>query len=312
MRTRQWLKKEDSHWRQLVRWNSAREELFNGQCREYDLYYIAESCLLIEEARWFLEVLGRLYILDIVGLRSILRIAAKSDLHARTYLAMHERNNILLKECAELGDPMAQGQLPLRFDMSDHEEYNWWMKSMTGGYSTAFSLMIDRKQGDRNEQLECILKGIEAGSSTAMLAAAYSPLTFVDTPERIYWQGQNWLLPFGRSDDFMNTLISWHSLFIKDSYQITEGFVYGYIIDGLDKGEFKKLQRGDASTKGVRATLTAHQLYKTMCKNTRLAMETWCLVGKRLGVVKDIIRLIVKIVWRSRDQPQWYSNDLIP
>jgi hypothetical protein len=109
MKTKLWLEKEDPAWIQLVRWNAAREKLFDGPTysEEDKIYGIAKSCPLVEEAQWFLRILGDVHQLDSAILRTNLRIAGKTDLHARTYLAIHERNSVALKECAELGDATA-------------------------------------------------------------------------------------------------------------------------------------------------------------------------------------------------------------
>jgi hypothetical protein len=98
MKTKLWLEKEDPAWIQLVRWNAAREKLFDGPTysEEDKIYGIAKSCPLVEEAQWFLRILGDVHQLDSAILRTNLRIAGKTDLHART-----------LKECAELGDATA-------------------------------------------------------------------------------------------------------------------------------------------------------------------------------------------------------------
>jgi hypothetical protein len=190
-----------------------------------------------------------------------------------------------------------------------YEEEVWWAKSMIGGYSEAFAFMsgVHAAHGYYDKKLECLVKGIEAGSPSAMLV--YSELETIKIVERIYWLGQAWLAPFSKGDQFLNSLVVWHAT--PDHPNVTEGFVYGYIIDGLDKGKFNnKLQRNDANRE-ITAISEAHQIYQKMCNNCKEAVNAWCLAGRRVGVVKDIIRLIGKMVWRSRDQPQWYLNESI-
>jgi hypothetical protein len=309
MRTKLWLEKRDIRWEQRVKWNAAQNKLFGnmGMGNENDAYCIAKyDCTLIEEDQWFIKVIGYVYILDQSRLRSALKIAGETDLHAKTYLAYYDRDHTVLKECANQGDALAQCQYARRsIECTDEEKMQLLTASMNAGYNEAFywlsTMYEDRRQIAKAE--EYLVKAIQLGSLNAI--AAYSRSWGLKTFERIYWRGQEWLEKWtDPSVNFVSAIVNWH----LNSVNAQEGFVYGHIVSLVDPRTIKNFEKNKEACKILPAILAAQKVHQTMVNNTKVAIQSWSLVGLRYSVVKDIRLLTAKMVWASRDQPEWYPK----
>jgi hypothetical protein len=47
----------------------------------------------------------------------------------------------------------------------------------------------------------------------------------------------------------------------------------------------------------INAASRAIEVFKIMSKNARRAVDAWSIVGIRFGVVKDVRKLIAKLIW---------------
>lgn len=310
MKPTPWLEKEDPRWTQAVKWNSARERFFADPTTLVFAYAEARKCPLIEEANWFLRVC------DVNDRGDIsffpLSETVDTDLRLATYMAIISYDEAALRQCAIAGDPIAQGNVT---PLNVKEEIQWLMKSMQGGYTEAFIKLTELYVTTNDSLSEAIAysaKGIEAGSAEAMLR--YSQLASLTPREKLYWHGRAWL---EGAPDTRNFLLRGRPRLKSQNdalsnYQIQLNFVYGHILERAraDKekfdSEFWSLAECDD---GVSRAL---RVYNSMCHNSKEAVHAWCLIGKRLRVVKDMIRMIAKLIWRSRDQAQWFILTALP
>jgi hypothetical protein len=53
---------------------------------------------------------------------------------------------------------------------------------------------------------------------------------------------------------------------------------------------------------GLALAKQAVELFDYLCIAARKSIDTWSLIGKRLGVVKDIRLLIAKMIWEARSE----------
>lgn len=53
------------------------------------------------------------------------------------------------------------------------------------------------------------------------------------------------------------------------------------------------------------AALAACKFYELQIKATKDAMLTWSLVGVRLKVVKDVRKMIARLIWDARDEARY-------
>ena len=70
---------------------------------------------------------------------------------------------------------------------------------------------------------------------------------------------------------------------------LADGHVVGHAIFGI----FDKATKVEAGKRAI-------EFYQTQCKAARLAIDTWTLFAMRLGIVKDIRRMISSIVWEDK------------
>ncbi len=54
----------------------------------------------------------------------------------------------------------------------------------------------------------------------------------------------------------------------------------------------------------------AISFYESQIKSARLALDTWTLIGKRFGVVKDIRRLIANMIWDGRGEANYTHESM--
>jgi hypothetical protein len=307
MKGRLWLEKRDLKWEQLVKWNAAREKLLDGFGYVLEIYNVAEHhCPLVEEAQWFVGVFCRVYSPDPWPLRTTLRWASETDLKAKTYLAIIEKDYGALKECADQGHPMAQYRYAMKYPEGSRDEQISLFTSAAGaGYSEAFYGVsrICRNLGRYDESSRYLTKAIQLGSLNAIIE--YGRYRVSDRCARIYWRGQEWLNKLtSTSVPFITDLVNWY----RDSINAQEGFIYGHIISLVDPQTIQHLKENKEIARVLPAILEAQTVYQTMINNAKAAIRWWSLVGLRNGVVKDIRLLIAKMVWASRDQPQWYPK----
>jgi hypothetical protein len=75
-------------------------------------------------------------------------------------------------------------------------------------------------------------------------------------------------------------------------------FVISYIINEyqrMDPSDIITTQRG--CFENIEQVYKVAWFYPAICQRARLAVDAWSLVGRRLGVSKDIRRLIGQMVW---------------
>lgn len=306
MKPTPWLEKEDELWAQTVKWNAGREILFHNSHRGRQTYLAAKSCPLIEEAVWFLKACGYQYYPVGNDITSSLRQAAKTDPRAALYIAVINRNKERLRELANAENPIAQCHAN---PLNSREEFSWLSRSVSSGYSLAFAKLgelydVIHQYDKMNDYL---VKGIQAGSAEAMVL--YSKVSAIDQRDQIYWLGRAWLEQIRQADEFTTDCRFWYADFLVGDAGSDQGFIYGHIFERAGKWRRKGMREDKKNGKNYTALQAAHNLYIQMTSKTREATYEWILIGKELGVVKDIINLIARLVWRSRDQVQWFTSN---
>lgn len=302
MKPTPWLEKEDEVWAQTVKWNAAREIFLECAGRGYLTYIEAKACPLIEEAVWFLKTCDEYP--DGKYISSKLRLAAKTDSRAQLYVAIADKDRSNVRELALAGNPIAQGNV---FPENFKEEISWLLKSMHGGYSEAFNRLAEiyDATNQRNAAIEHLIRGIEMGSIEAMLL--YGKISPITPREKIYWDGRAWLEKIHQVDYFTDDCRWWHADYAVDN-SVSEGFIYGHIFERAGRSFREGMRNDGIDSKTYVAISAAHNMYIQMTSKTRQATYQWILIGKQLGVVKDIVNLISKLIWRSRDQVRWFAS----
>jgi hypothetical protein len=301
-----WLRKDDDRWTQQLRWNIAREILFQSWNNWKVAYDTANLCPLIEEAQWFLKTVTE----ESPHNRShedprVFFTSGKTPRH-QAYLGILTRNLELIKDAALNGDAAAQFRLASMF--KDEETIMVWLtKSMHGGYSESFRVAASKflSDGGYVKYREILWQGILVSAHTSISAYA----TTDETKERtsLYLTGQLWILLHLRVGlSFIKYVNLWYNKSPNDR-DLTSGFIIGQYFNRLSSFEIDKLNLASRDERLYTALQVAHQMYLVMCKRSKEAAIAWilCSSNKRLPIVKDIRKLIAKMIWASRDESDW-------
>lgn len=304
MKDRPWLEKEDPQWAQQVKWNNAREIMFDNWDNSRVAVVMAKHCPLIEEAQWYLSIVPCTYMH--FERRFIIErlMTLDRDPRALAYIGVIDRDDAALKEAALLSNPIAQCWLAEQ-DRYLEDRPHLLIKSMAGGYSEAFvEAAADYIATARPiEAKHCLVKGIEAGSIKSMVAYAWQDDT--NQLHRIYWLGRSWLERIYGPNNFIKLCMEW-STRPKDVTYGNRGFIYGQIFDRLDEDKRRRISDSRDHQEMYRVLTIAREVYLKMCQNASRATYAWLIAGKRLRVIKDVSKIIAKMVWGSRDTGEWY------
>ena len=142
-----------------------------------------------------------------------------------------------------------------------------------------------------NFKLACANYLIAAELGCVLSATYYGASMDLSDPSRWLWMGRaaSRGLPYPFLDAFSGC----------DS--ASGVFVIGRALRGnidLEKKEIFGSPRSFRSI--VSAAIRAFSFYDTQINRARLAVDSWTLVGIRVGIVKDVRKLIGKIIWESR------------
>jgi hypothetical protein len=312
MQGKPWFRKDDELWCQQLRWNVTRNMLFDSWNNRKLVYNLAKECLLIEEAQWFVNGIPEDAMDPPYGNPEVF-LGLPRSAREYAYIGILTRNYELIKTAALKGDAAAQ----FRYAQLIDEEYRelWLTKSMEGGYSEAFAVVGERLLFKREYQkaLQVILQGIRAASPSSI--HLYGSFLQIPKEQILYLTGHLWLIFYpsvGR--DFVKFVLAWYE---KASHERnrTSGFIIGQFFDKITPAQATRIQSFPQNETFYDALYVAHQMFLIMRKRTQEATFAWMLYGRRLGVVKDIRKIIAGFLWASRDESPWMaeyqSDDLV-
>jgi hypothetical protein len=149
-------------------------------------------------------------------------------------------------------------------------------------------------------------QGILAASPACIMQ--YSTRERVPIVDRMYWSARAWVENIPRYDLFKTLCDSWHKRLRPVTYA-TEAFIIGrvsyrHLRDATRMIEYPKPD----NVSPIDRIKHAMELYQIMSDRTSDAIYCWSLVGKRLRVVKDIIGVISRENWQTRDQAEWLQD----
>jgi hypothetical protein len=119
-------------------------------------------------------------------------------------------------------------------------------------------------------------------------------------PQRWRWWGQTAALGF--SWDFLSHFVNQFELFDSGSRSAAAMFAIGRALQGHVNEEARTIFNREYEFDSlIGPAKQATAFYEAQIKATKDAMHAWTLVGIKLKVVKDVRKLIAKLIWDSRD-----------
>jgi TPR repeat protein len=232
----------------------------------------------------------------------------------------------ILAAAAVSGNPLAQAWYS-RFGKDPSEKLAYAEKSAKQGEPYGFFQLADcvaqRKEdfGDEVETrsaVEIYRQGADLGNPKCM--ECYGIQCFGDDePEGYFWTGMASL----RGGHGLNYFYGWMVRFFESGVQYWDGvsdgtrnqivYIISYIIN-----EYQRMDPNDATSAqhecfgNIEKAYEVAWFYPAICQRARSAVDTWTVIGRRLGVSRDIRRLIGQLVWdlkRDADYKPGFSFD---
>jgi hypothetical protein len=219
------------------------------------------------------------------------------DSRALCFAALLEGSVDAVLRAADLGDAYAQGEMASR--MGGEERFQWAKKSAAQGERHGcFRLAYCFRHGigckpDVDLAQELFLIAADLGDVYAM--------RWINGPERLAWLGKAAVC--GEPRDFLDE-------FAKEiTREVRECFLTGRIL----KGQIDSKRKTIFGTKHnfglhINAARKAVRFYELQLLYYRKAVDCWTLVGLRNGVVKDIRKLIGRLIWDAREEAKYLEG----
>jgi hypothetical protein len=120
-------------------------------------------------------------------------------------------------------------------------------------------------------------------------------------PQRWRWLGR--AAAFGNSSDFLDNFSKQVELFNSGSESAAVMFAIGRALQGHVNEEARTIFDSKINFDScISPAKQAIAFYEAQIKATKDAMHAWAQVGIRWKVVKDVRKLIAKLIWDSREE----------
>ncbi len=292
---------------ELVCWLSIRDSMFghNFKKREEvfpELLRRAERCKH-EDSQWFFETCKQCK--TWAEAKQVFQLG--SDAKSSFFAAMLFGNSI--RPFAESGLAFAQA-LVAHEAFEDEERFEWAHKSaLQGEREGLFSLGRCYEIGcgcpkDVDEAHRCYLKAAALGcaKSCKFLALGFS------RSDPMHW---HWLIKAAEFGDTQSYLETFH--FAVGAFRMGKESSSGAVVFEIGHGLKRHINveqrtlfnNSESFSVYSKPALDAIGFYDNQVRACRLAIDTWILIGIRLNVVKDVRRLIAKLIWVSRQEAKY-------
>jgi TPR repeat protein len=260
------------------------------------------------DARWLTEACDEKDVNTKEDGKRVFSALGQNDARALCFFwrlgSLFERRDLsLLRRSAELGFAFAQACLADR--TRGEEKFHLAQLAAAQGERDGFFMLGccfrdgDGCKKDSEKAKENFLLASEAGHVSAM--NLLEDLFDESDPQRWHWRSRAAAL--GASWNFLPNFAKQVELFNAGSGSASVLFAIGQALQGHvnERGGTIFNDGRDFNFRIVRAK-QAIAFYKAQIKATKDAMHAWTQVGIRLKVVKDVRKLIAKLIWDSREE----------
>jgi TPR repeat protein len=160
---------------------------------------------------------------------------------------------------------------------------------------------------DLDKAEENFLLASELGHVLAMIALG--ELLYESDPQRWRWWGRAAAL--GYSWRFLSLFAKQVELFNSGSGNAAVMFAIGQALQGHVNEEAKTIFKTSSDFDSlISPAKQAIAFYEAQIKATKRAMRAWTLVGIKLKVVKDARKMIARLIWDSREEALYKTENL--
>jgi TPR repeat protein len=295
----------------LLEWYKIRDMFFGVRFlpRNIPLALEMASSCAHPDARWLTEVCAGKNVKTIQQAKRVFSALGQNDARALCYMwrcgvSMNAQDFAALHRSAELGFAYAQSLIAGR-TRNDVERFKLAQLAAAQGERDACYMVGvcfrhgDGCEKDLNKAKENFLFASELGDVQAMCFLG-DMLDDLD-PQRWQWWGRAAAL--GNAWNFLHEFARQVALFNSGSGSAAVVFAIGRALNGhVDEQARTILSEIFMFDSRIGPAKQAIAFYHLQIEATKDAIKTWTLVGIHFNVVKDVRKLISKLIWDSREQ----------
>jgi TPR repeat protein len=293
----------------LLEWYKIRDTFFGDSDVPQNIplaLQLAASCAH-PDARWLIEACAGKDVTTKQDAKRVFSALGQNDACALCFAWLcsddEEQDDLApLRRSAELGFAFAQASMAKR--MVGEEIFTFAQLAAAQGEREGFSLLgwcfCDGEgcEKDLDKAKENFLLASELGHVWAMNQLGW--LFDESDPQRWRWWGRAAAL--GDSRWFLQNFARQVELFISGSSSGAVMFAIGQALQGHLNEEARRIFNNVHKVDSwIGPAKQAIAFYEAQIKASRDAMRAWTLVGIKLKVVKDVRKLIAKLIWDSRE-----------
>jgi hypothetical protein len=257
------------------------------------------------DARWLTETCAGKDVRTVEdGKRVSSSARGQNDARALCFAWMcGDRDFGALRRSSELGFAFAQALLATQTEGEEKFKFAQ-LSAAQGERDGMFMLGFCFRNGegcgkDLDKAKENFLRASELGDVSAMIWLG--DLHIESDPLRWRWWGQAAAL--GRSRSFLSNFSKQVELFNSGSGSAAVMFAIGQALQGHVNEEARTIfKNGFRFDSFIGPAKQAIAFYEAQIKATKDAMRAWTLVGIRFNVVKDVRKVIARLIWDSREE----------
>jgi hypothetical protein len=291
----------------LLEWYKIRDTCFgqNWVDRNIPLAIELASSCLHPDARWLTEACAGQDVTTKEDAKRVFSALGQNDARTLCFLwLMGDRRDLTsLRRSAEHGFAFAQALMA--WETEGDEKFKFaQLAAAQGERDGLYVLGCCFRDGegcekDLDKAKENFLCAIELGHVSAMLWLG--ELLDESDPQRWHWWGRAAAL--GNSWNFLSNFPKQVGLFNSGSGSAAVMFVIGQALQGHVNERARTIFNRDYEFDSfIGPAKQALAFYEAQIKATKDAMHAWTLVGIKLNVVKDVRKLIAKLIWNAREE----------
>jgi hypothetical protein len=297
---------------ELFAWYKIRDMLLGQNCVEQDIKKALELASVCEhpDSSWLTNLFAGRVVFTDEDARQVFLGCENDDPRALCFAGALISNFDEIRRAAELGDAFAQAEMIER--TIGQESFRWAEKSAVQGERDGFY-----------ELGHCYRYGIGCERDTerakgnflvaAKLGHVYSmehcgEFKSENDPQRLVWLARAAAANMD-SFSFLNEMCDQVHNFNSGTGHAKVMFVIGRALKGHNDNEELTIFGSDYMFDSV--IIPANQalrFYEFQLQSFRKAVDSWTIIGLRNGVVKDIRKMIGKMIWDAREDAMYLEK----
>jgi TPR repeat protein len=289
---------------QLLAWYKIRDLLLGENYVKQDVKNALELASACEHfnAVWLAMVFAEHDVSTPSKASQVFRDCENDPLRARCFAALLDYSDDDIHPAADLGDAYAQVRMACL--TYGRERFVWAEKSAAQGERDSFFVLgcWFECEGDVEKAKENFLIAAALGHVDAM--TWFGSLFDETDPQQFVWLGK--AAVSGSVVPFLNNMSDPINDFSSGTEHTNVIFAIGRALKGHIDNEKRTIFGSDYNVDSLLDPANqALQFYNFQLRSYRKAVDTWTLVGIWCQVVKDIRKLIAKMIWESRDEAKY-------